>query len=746
MKKLFRYAKPYAPLIFIGIILLFIQANSELALPDYLSKIVNIGIQQGGIEDAVPIGLRTTTMNRMAIFLDDENETFVKNAYTEINNSSPKYANYLKTFPLLENESIYILNDLSPKDHDTLDKIIARAMLIVYTIDNIMQNETLAAMMANRTGFNLSWFPPGTDVFLVISRLPSTQIENISKSITTQFDAIGETMVKSAAIRAVQAEYRALGMDPTKLQNEYIMKTGGIMLLITLLSVTCSISVGYTTAKASTGMARDIRHELFKKVESFSSVEFDKFSTASLITRTTNDITQIQMVMMMIFRMMFFAPIMGFGAVTRAISKAASMWWILALTVVVLLTIIITIFSISIPKFKLIQKLIDRLNLVAREHLTGMMVIRAFNMQEYEEHRFDTTNQDLTKISLFINRLMVVLMPIMMLIMNGLSVAIVWVGAHEVAKASLQVGDIMAFMQYGFHVVMSFMFMSMMIIMLPRAAVSGDRIEEVLDMELSIKDPINSNNFPANFTGKIEFKDVCFRYSGGEEDALHHISFTAHPGQTTAFIGATGSGKSTIINLIPRFYDVTAGTIEIDGIDIRTITQHELRDKIGYVPQKSALFSGTIASNLYFADDTASDEKIQTAIDIAQARELVASKEEGLESPIAQGGQNISGGQKQRLSIARAVVKCPPIYILDDSFSALDFKTDAALRKAFKKYSAESTLLLVTQRVSTVKTAEQIIVLDKGMIVGKGTHSELMATCPTYKEIALSQLSLEELA
>jgi ATP-binding cassette subfamily B multidrug efflux pump len=485
---------------------------------------------------------------------------------------------------------------------------------------------------------------------------------------------------------------------------------------------------------------------VFKNVESFSSTEFNKFSTASLITRSTNDITQIQMVVVMMVRMVFYAPILGIGGVIRVLGKDSSMWWLIAVAVLVLIGLVLTVFSIALPRFRIIQKLVDRLNLVARENLSGMMVIRAFNMQPFEENRFDKANLDLTAISLFINRLMVVMMPVMMLIMNGLSISIIWIGSHQVAQANMQVGDMIAFMQYAMQIVMSFLFLSMLFIILPRASVSADRIADVLDTELTIKDPEKPKQLPTPFRGNIEFRDVSFRYPGADEDVLHNINFTARPGQTTAFIGSTGSGKSTIVNLFPRFYDVTDGAILVDGVDIREITQHELRDKIGYVPQKGVLFSGTIESNLRYADEDATEDMLTDAIDIAQVTEFVNSNPEGIESEISQSGMNVSGGQKQRLSIARALVKKPPIFIFDDSFSALDFKTEAALRKALKEKTGESTVLVVTQRVSTIMNAEQIIVLEEGKIIGKGTHQELMETCETYKEIALSQLSMEELS
>ncbi len=485
---------------------------------------------------------------------------------------------------------------------------------------------------------------------------------------------------------------------------------------------------------------------MFKKVESYSSTEFDKFSTASLITRTTNDVTQVQMVVFMMVRMVFYAPLLGVGGLIKVISKDSPLSWLIVVAVLTLIGLIMVVFSLSLPKFKIIQNLVDRINLVARENLSGMMVVRAFNMQEFEEDRFDKANLDLTAVSLFINRVMVVMMPMMMLIMNGLSLAIIWFGAKQVADANMQVGDMMAFLQYAMQIVMSFLMLSMMFIILPRASVSGDRIAEVLEIEPKIHDPKEPKKFPAPFKGTVEFRDVTFRYPGAEEDVLHNITFTAQPGQMTAFIGSTGAGKSTIVNLIPRFYEVSKGAILMDGVDIREVTQHDLRDQIGYVPQKSALFSGTIESNLLYADKNASPEMLKSAIEISQAAEFVNSNPEGIATEISQGGVNVSGGQKQRLSIARAMVKKPPIYILDDSFSALDFKTDAALRRALKAQAANSTLIIVTQRVSTVKNAEQIIVLDEGRIVGKGTHHELMKTCETYQEIALSQLTMEELS
>jgi ATP-binding cassette subfamily B multidrug efflux pump len=517
-------------------------------------------------------------------------------------------------------------------------------------------------------------------------------------------------------------------------------------LLISLLGGACTISVGFLASRTAAGAARDIRKEAFKKVESFSSTEFDKFSTASLITRSTNDVTQVQMVIFMIMRMVFYAPIIGVGGIIRAIDKSANMWWIIAVAVAALLSLILLVFSISLPKFKIMQSLIDRLNLVTRENLSGMMVIRAFNKQDDEAARFDKANRDLTDTSLFVARVMVTMMPVMMLLMNSLSLLIIWVGAHQVAESTIQVGDMMAFMQYAMQIVFAFLMMSMMFIFLPRAAVSGDRIADVLETELVITDPKDPVEFTEPFTGEIEFRNVSFRYPGALADVLHNIGFTARPGETTAFIGSTGCGKSTVVNLIPRFYDVTDGAIYLDGIDIRQVRQSDLRDRIGYIPQKGLLFSGTIESNLRYADQNASPETLKEAADIAQASEFILANPEGFSTEIAQGGSNVSGGQKQRLAIARALVKKPPIYIFDDSFSALDFKTDAALRKALKQQTGDSTVLIVTQRVATVKNADQIIVLDEGRVVGTGKHHELMESCETYQEIAYSQLSREELA
>ncbi|WP_371806102.1 ABC transporter ATP-binding protein [Candidatus Lokiarchaeum ossiferum] len=746
MKKILKYAKPHIPLILVAIVLLFGQANADLALPDYLSKIVNIGIQQGGVEDPAPIAISNSTMERCKLFMNETEKDLVLSKYTAITNISNEYEDHLEDYPLLENESVFIQNKLKSSELDELNPIMAKTIMTVSIIDNLLNNASLAGNITFGLGFNVSAIPEGMDVFTILGNLPQANRTEIVDMVTSEFNAIGEMVLFQAAINSVRQEYTKLGMDTDQIQTRYVIIAGVWMLLLTLASVTCTISVALIASRTAATMGKEIRHDLFERVESFASAEFDQFSTSSLITRTTNDITQVQMVTVLVIRMVFYAPIMGIGGVIRAQGKAPSLSWIIGLAVLVLICVIITVFIISVPKFKINQKLIDRLNLVARENLSGMMVIRAFNMQEFEENRFDKANVDLTAVSLFINRVMVVLMPVMMLVMNGLVIAIIWQGAHEVADFNMQVGDMMAFMQYAMQIVMSFLMLTMLFIFLPRSSVSIGRIEEVLKTKPTIIDKETPEELPSPLEGVIEFRDVSFKYPGAEQEVLQNISFTAKPGQTTAFIGSTGSGKSTVVNLIPRFYDVTSGEILVDRKNIRDVDQHALRDNIGYVPQKSLLFSGTIESNLRYADENASTDTIQTAIEVAQAKEFVSSKPEGITSTISQGGSNVSGGQKQRLSIARALVKGSQILILDDSVSALDFKTDAALRRALKETTKNTTLLIVTQRISTVMNAEQIIVMDEGRIVGKGTHKDLLKTCSTYQEIAQSQLALEELA
>lgn len=741
MLKLAKYLKPFAGLIIAAVILLFVQAMSDLALPDYMSNIVNKGIQQGGIVNAVPEVIRESQMNRLNIFMNEEDKSEIMKNYTLIDKSNQEYDNYAKVYPALEKENIYILNDVDKTEIGKMDIPMGKALLAVSGVEKIK-----AGAKNGVIDFNGMKIPADTDLFAMLGKLPKEQINKLSEDMNKQFVALDDKMIIQAAAPAVKAEYTALGMNTDKIQSRYIINVGFLMLLISLLSAVSTVLVGFIAAKVAAGLSRNLRKDVFTKVENFSNTEFDKFSTASLITRTTNDITQIQMLVVIMIRLVIYAPIMGVGGVIRAINKSASMSWIIAVAVVVLLGLILTVFTVAMPKFKIIQKLIDRLNLVTRENLSGMMVIRAFNTQRFEENRFDKANIDLTRTNLFVNRVMVVMFPIMMLIMNGVTLLIVWVGAQQIAESSMQVGDMMAFMQYALQILFSFLMLSMMFIVVPRAAVSAQRIAEVLETKPTIVDPKQPKSLGNKVKGIIDFKNVSFKYPGAEEDVLRDINFKAIPGQTTAFIGSTGSGKTTLINLIPRFYDVTAGKVLIDGIDVKELTQKELRSKVGYIPQKGSLFSGTIESNLKYADENATEEDIIKSAEIAQAMEFINEKPEGFKGEISQGGTNVSGGQKQRLSIARALVKKPKIYIFDDSFSALDFKTDAALRKALKVQTGQSTVLIVAQRISTIMNAEQIIVLDEGKIVGKGTHKELMENCETYQEIALSQLSKEELA
>jgi ATP-binding cassette subfamily B protein len=729
------------------ILLLFAQAYFDLSLPEYLARIVNTGIQQSGVDSPVAEAMRRETMEQLTLFMSEEDEAAVRGSYTLIESGSAQAEEYVDTYPLLADESIYVLNDLSPEEIEAISEPMTQAWVILAGLEQAMANpEQAGAFAGAEGGFDLSQIPPGTDLFALLERMPAAQQEQIAAMVDERFAGLGDSFTSQVAIAQVAEEYEALGVDMAALQTRYILRTGAIMLVITLLSVACSISVGYLSAMVAAGSGRDLRSDVFKHVENFSSAEFDEFPTASLITRCTNDITQIQMMTVITIRLVFYAPIMGVGGIIRATQMGSSLWWTIALAVVVLLAVIISLMVIAIPKFRIMQKLIDRLNLVARENLSGILVIRAFNMQPFEEGRFDKANVDLADTTLFIGRLMAIMMPVMMLILNVLSVTILWFGAQQVADANMQVGDVMAFLQYAMQIFFSFLMMSMLFIILPRASVSADRIADVLETELVIMDPVAPVRLNGDFRGNVEFRNVSFRYPGADTDVLSNISFRARPGETTAFIGSTGSGKSTVVNLIPRFYDVTEGEILLDGVDVRTVTQHDLREKIGYVPQRGILFSGTIESNLRFADEDADEQALQTAIVVAQAADFVNDRPEGLATEIAQGGGNVSGGQRQRLSIARALVKKPPIYIFDDTFSALDYRTDAALRRALKEYTRESTILVVTQRVSTVRNAEQIIVLEDGRVVGQGSHEELMESCETYQEIALSQLSMEELS
>lgn len=735
MRKIMKHLKPFAGSIAIAVVLVFVQAMCDLKLPDYMSDIVNVGIQQSGIEDAVPEKIRESEVEKLFLFLTEDQQSLIAEHYQGESSEN--------------GEDYWVLqkNGLSNSQRREMNGAFSRAFATVGTMESLEKDpDALQKVLAGMGGTA----DPGDDIDLIgmVSAMSFEQRMQIADQVIAEYDALGESMLTQAAVQFVKEEYEAIHLDTAALQREYIIRTGGAMLLVSLLAAACTVIVGFLGARIGSGLARDLRKRVFRKVEDFSNAEFDKFSTASLITRTTNDVIQVQMLVIMAIRMVIYAPVMGIGGTIYALQKSVSMSWIVALAVILLLGLMLTIFVAVMPKFKAIQKLIDRLNQVTRENLSGLMVSRAYNTQKFEEQRFDIANQNLMKTQLFVNRVMAAMMPVMMLIMNGVNVLIIWVGAHQIADASMQVGDMMAYMQYAMQVVMSFLALSMMFIMFPRAAVSGDRIAEVLETEISIQDPehpIPLNSNPEKI-GVVEFKDVTFRFPGAEEDTLHHISFTAKPGETTAFIGSTGSGKSTLVNLIPRFYDATEGTITVNGVDVRDASQHDLREQIGYVPQKAILFSGTINSNLKYGDAEATEESVQIAAETAQAMEFIESKPDKFDEPISQGGTNVSGGQKQRLSIARALVKQPPIYIFDDSFSALDFKTDAALRKALKKQTGNATVLLVAQRVGTIRHAEQIIVLDEGKIVGKGTHDELMETCEVYQQIAYSQLSKEELA
>ncbi len=746
MSRILKYLKPFLFLLLLAVALLFLQANADLALPDYMSRIVNIGIQQSGVESPVPDAMRQVTLERLGIFLTAEEKDAVLAQYKLIDSSSPEYETYLKQYPALAETPIYVLQTADSAARSQLEGMMTKPLLVVFGIEQALQNPDQAAMFGSG-GFDLSKLPPGMDIFQALTMMPAAQRTQLLDAVETRFAALGgEKALRQGAVRTVLAEYQALGVDTQTLQNQYLFKVGGQMLLIALLSAVATILVGLLGSRIAAGLSRDLRRFLFEKVMRFSGAEFEHFSTASLITRATNDITQVQTVMGIMVRMVFYAPIIGIGGIIRAVDKSPSMWWTIALAVGILLTMIITVFSIAMPKFRIIQSLVDKLNLVARENLSGMMVVRSFDREKHEEARFDRANRDLTNTNLFVNRLFVIMMPFMMLIMNGATMLILWVGSNQVAQAQMEVGDMMAFMQYAMQIVFAFLMLSMLFIMFPRADVSANRIADVLEMPISIGDHPQPRHFPDPFQPSIEFRDVSFRYPGADDDVLHSLNFKIEAGQTVGIMGTTGSGKSSVVNLIPRFFDVTAGSILVSGVDIREVPLRELRDKIGYIPQRSNLFTGTIESNLRYADENADEETLRLALEIAQAADFVQERSEGLQAEVSQGGVNFSGGQKQRLSIARALVKRAPIYIFDDSFSALDYRTDARLRQALLKQLRHSTVLIVSQRIATIKNADQILVLDEGRLIGKGTHEELMQTNEIYREIALSQLKQEALA
>ena len=739
MIKLSKHAKPFLIGIVVVFVLLFVQAMTDLALPDYTSKIVNNGIQQGGIENASPAVIRSREMAVLEIFMTDTQKDLVMKSYKLLDKdklSSADYKKYKDEYPLLETEPLYKLKDVSDNKVKRLNKIFREKMIIV-------------------SGIKMKGVPSsdgkillGTQAIAAVQQLAKQapdQVNIIQEQAGTQIKELPDSILEQSAIKFVKEEYKIIGIDTESLQNKYMWKIGFLMIGVTFIGGLSAIVVSYVSAQIGAGLARNLRKKVFEKVESFSNTEFDNFSTASLITRTTNDVQQIQTLMIMLLRIVFYAPIIAIGGIYKVLNSDASMSWITALAIGILLAMIVFLFTVALPKFKIIQKLVDKLNLVTREGLSGMMVIRSFNKQKFEEERFDEANTDITKTNLFVNRVMSIMWPIMMLVLNGSSILIIWIGAHHVDEGTMQVGSMMAFMQYTIQIMFSFLMVSVIFIMVPRASVSAKRISEVLDVEPVIIDPSNPLSFNQSEIGKVEFRNVSFKYPNAEDYALKNIQFTAAQGKTTAIIGSTGSGKTTLVNLIPRFYDVTEGEIIIEGVDVRKATQQSLREKIGYVPQNAVLFSGTIESNLTFAREDASEDEIRVATTIAQAANFIAEKEEGLQSSISQGGTNISGGQKQRLSIARALMKKAPIYIFDDSFSALDFKTDSELRKALHSEVTDATIIIIAQRISTIMQANQIIVLDGGRIVGIGTHQELLKSCKVYQDIANSQLSKEEL-
>ena len=729
MLKLKKYLKPYLLLLVLGIAFLFGQAMLELSLPNYMSDIVNVGLQQGGITSAAPQVISADALGLMEQFMSDQDRETVQDAYVPLTDH-PKYESLSQTFPQATGEDFA----LHTQDEEAVDGAFGRAS---YALTWLMTQSGALDGAQTSTG-------EGFQALGQLLRQPQGQ-QLIAQAVEVA-QQTPDSMLEQTGVVMVKQFYQQLGADTDAIQTRYILSTGARMAVLAVLLTACAVAAGYCMARMGAGVARDLRRDVFTKVTYFNNDEMDRFSGASLITRSTNDITQVQNFLSMGFRLLCFAPIMGIGGLIMGLSTCLNLAWVLALALVVMLGLLMILFAVAMPRFKRMQALVDRLNLVSREEVSGLMVIRAFSNQKFMQNRFETANRDLTSNTLFVNRAMATMMPAMTLVMNGLSLLIVWFGGKQIAASNLQVGDMMAFIQYAMHVIMSFLFISMMFIMVPRASVSAERIYEVLETENQVKEPEHPVHLSHPVRGVVEFHDVSFRYPGADADVLEHVSFVARPGQTTAFIGSTGSGKSTLINLIPRFHDVSEGSITLDGVDIRTLPQKELRDAIGYVPQKGLLLRGTVESNLRYGNPDASPDTIDTSARIAQASEFISQLDQGMQTPISQGGTNVSGGQRQRLSIARALAKEAPVYIFDDTFSALDFKTDAQLRAALKEYTTQATVLIVAQRVSTILDADQILVLDQGKVVGCGTHQELMRSCPTYQEIAQSQLSKEELA
>lgn len=720
MIKLMKYLKKSADYVVLIIALLFLQAYCDLSLPDYTSKIVNVGIQQNGIEDNVPDKIRKTSMESLKLFMDEKDQETVDSYYEE------------------DGENLVLKKNISSNDRDKLGTTLAEPMMILASVSS-GSDEMQAA-------FAKMGVPEGTDPLEALAQMPQEAIKSITDKFEEKIKDMPESIVTQAGVAYVKTEYEAIGEDVDAIQMHYIKVAGVRMLGMALVTMLCAICVVFLSARVAAALGHDLRNAVYRKVITFSSREYHKFSTASLITRCTNDIQQVQQVMAMLFRIVLYAPILGLGGVIRVLNTDASMTWILGVAVVLILAVIFVLFQVAMPKFTVLQTLVDKLNLVTREILTGIPVIRAFSREKHEEERFEEANARLTKTNLFVNRCMTFMMPTMMLIMNGVSVLIIYSGAYAVDGGTMQVGNVMAFIQYSMQIIMSFLMITAMSIMLPRANVAALRINEVLTTEVSIKDPSEPVKPYDHVKGTVEFEHVSFAYPEAGENVLTDISFKAEKGETVAVIGSTGSGKSTLVNLIPRFYDVTEGSVKVDGIDVRDMTQKEVRSKLGYVPQKGILFSGTIDSNIRYGKTDISADEVKEAAEVAQATEFIDTKPQGYESPIAQGGTNVSGGQKQRLSIARAIAKKPEIFIFDDSFSALDFKTDSTLRKALKKHTKDATTIIVAQRISTILNADKIIVLDDGHMAGIGSHKELMKNCEVYRQIAMSQLSEEELA
>lgn len=742
MVRIIKHLCKYWYSVLIVIALLFVQAACDLSLPEYTSRIVNTGIQEGGIEDNAPEAITKESFEDILLFLNEKDSKFVQNQY-EVVSKKDATEEQLESYPTVEKQYIYVLKDISKENHEKLNQLLQKPLtyLLLFSGDT-EEGAKIEQQIISKLPEQLSSIPDLT-VMKLLEMMPQEQRQEMMKQLNQKMKDMPDTMLEQSAIQFVKTEYQRLGMDTDRIQTNYIFVSGLKMLGLALISMFATVMVGFLGSRIAARLARDLRNQVFKKVVDFSESEMKQFSTASLITRSTNDIQQVQMLLVFLLRTIFYAPIIAIGGVVKVLATGTGMAWIIAVAVMAIATLVIVLFAIAMPKFKRVQKLIDRLNLVTREILTGLPVIRAFAKEKHEEARFDKANKDLKNNQLFIIRVMATMMPLMMFTMNAIAVLIVWEAAKGIDSGVMQVGDMMAFIQYTMQIIMSFLMISIVSIMLPRAIVSIGRIDEVLKTPFTILNPKQKKE--TTEVGTVEFKDVSFRYPDSDGYMLHHINFKANKGETVAFIGSTGSGKSTLINLIPRFFEATKGEVLVDGVNVKDLDQKDLRNKIGYVPQTGVLFSGTIASNLRYGKEDASDKEIQEALDIAQASEFVSKLPKGTENPISQGGTNVSGGQKQRLSIARAVIKKPEIYIFDDSFSALDFKTDAALRKALREKTKGSTMLIVAQRISTIMNADKIVVLDDGNVVGTGTHQELLKSCDVYREIALSQLSKEEL-